>query len=696
MDHQPGGVGVADHRRGLQQPAVGGSRDQLVLAGSEPVGVLGDVTQPVRGDQVGVAARIACGDQVVRRPAAAGELGQAEVAAPVQLGEVGRLEALQVDRVPAVVAVGGQGGQQRLLQGEPDPVEVRRVLGLGVDPHGSARAGAGVPGQVEHLVERGHGVLAVVGGVAGAHAGDALDRAQGLELRKGEVLGEPTRERNPVHGPGGPPVGELGPGCDVGGATDLVLVPGDQDAVCGGDQVGLDVVRAPQDRLLVGGERVLGTGAAGAAVPDHERVVGTGRAGPAQVQHDHLGVVRGAGDPGVVAGVVVVVAHQDAAVPELDDHLDRDHREAEPVTDAVGARVGVRPDAVGVGDAEQVDHQLLLHEALRIGAAQVDLVEPLGDRGGAVEVVALDEQHPTVAHGEGVTDHVGGLVNLVLPGPPGVGPPPGVELVDVTTSLVGVVEVGPLHDRVEVATVGRGAHRLEPPAGRHPGLLVSEGGVLRRLAASEGDGCLEHGAVAAHVQQVGAELLPDPEGPVTGADQGLDVEVGAGEQPFTGVPADDRERDAVQRVPQGDEAAHLDATGATAGGLPAGADPIDAQQEVGRVGLGAEAVVRLRPEGAVGVLHHRGEAGDDLAGERAGAAVARGGQCSGRRPGGLEVRGQRGPGLQGGLQPGLDVPPVPRWGGGSRDRGRRGGGGDGGRGGGEKGETDQSVHPSAC
>ncbi len=66
---------------------------------------------------------------------------------------------------------------------------------------------------------------------------------------------------------------------DVGGAADLVLVPGDQDAVLRGDEVGLDVVGAQPDREPVRREGVLGPVAGGAAVADHERaraVVGHG------------------------------------------------------------------------------------------------------------------------------------------------------------------------------------------------------------------------------------------------------------------------------------------------------------------------------------------------------------------------------------------------------------------------------------
>ena len=65
-------------------------------------------------------------------------------------------------------------------------------------------------------------------------------------------------------------VGELEVLGDVGGAAQLGLVPGDQHAVPGRDQVDLDVVDAHPDRRPVGLERVLGPVPAGAAVT-HDR-----------------------------------------------------------------------------------------------------------------------------------------------------------------------------------------------------------------------------------------------------------------------------------------------------------------------------------------------------------------------------------------------------------------------------------------
>ena len=63
-------------------------------------------------------------------------------------------------------------------------------------------------------------------------------------------------------------------------------------------------------------------------------------------------------------------------------------------------------------------------------SAQVDLVEPLGHRGRALEVVALDQHHATAAGHERVADDVRIGVGLVLPRAPGVRLGGDVELVD--------------------------------------------------------------------------------------------------------------------------------------------------------------------------------------------------------------------------------------------------------------------------
>ena len=168
----------------------------------------------------------------------------------------------------------GAAPRQRLLQRQADRGEVGRVLGLGVDADHPAAASDSRPARSMISWKRRDLVAAVVGGVVGPQLGEPLLGPQRLQLGEGEVLGEPAGDRDAVDGLGGPAGGELGVVGDVGGTGDLVLVPGDQHAVLGGDQVGLDVVGALSDRQPVGLEGVLRPVAAGAAVGDDDRPVG--------------------------------------------------------------------------------------------------------------------------------------------------------------------------------------------------------------------------------------------------------------------------------------------------------------------------------------------------------------------------------------------------------------------------------------
>ena len=167
--------------------------DDLVLARADAVGVGGDLGQALGGGQVGVGARVAGGHQVVGGADVAEQLDQRDPGPAVQLLEVAGLERLDEHLGPgAGVAVGPEGGQQRLLERQADRVEVGRVLGLGVD------ADPGPLGQVDDLLEGRHLVEAVEGGVVGPQVGDALLGPQGTQLGQGEVLGPPAGQLDPV------------------------------------------------------------------------------------------------------------------------------------------------------------------------------------------------------------------------------------------------------------------------------------------------------------------------------------------------------------------------------------------------------------------------------------------------------------------------------------------------------------------
>jgi hypothetical protein len=110
-------------------------------------------------------------DEVVGRAGAVDQLGDVHVVRR-EVAEVGGLEALDDDGVsPVGVAVGRQHGEEPLLEGEADRVEVARVLRLGVDADRVAVARAGAAGEVDDLVEGRHLVEAVEGGVPRRVAG---------------------------------------------------------------------------------------------------------------------------------------------------------------------------------------------------------------------------------------------------------------------------------------------------------------------------------------------------------------------------------------------------------------------------------------------------------------------------------------------------------------------------------------------
>ena len=140
--------------------------------------------------------------------------------------------------------------------------------------------------QVDDLGERGHAELAVELGAAGALLGDALAGVEGLDLGQREVLGPPVGRGLAVQHLGDAAVGELGVVGDVGGAAQQRLVAGDQHAVLGDHEVGLDDVGATGNGDAVGFQRVLGAQAAGAAVADDQR-----RLAVEGVEGDHVVVV---------------------------------------------------------------------------------------------------------------------------------------------------------------------------------------------------------------------------------------------------------------------------------------------------------------------------------------------------------------------------------------------------------------------
>lgn len=180
------------------------------------------------------------------------------------------LEGHQRHARPGVVeAVAGQVAQQRHVERQPDRVVVGGVLELEHHPDRTAPARGLRADHRQHLVERGHALDPVVRRAGRTRGRHPLAGGEGLELGQREVLDEPALLCDPVDDEPAAQVGEPGVLCDVGGGAELEVVPGDQHAVPGRDEVELDVVDAHPDGGPVGVEGVLGTVPAGAAVRNH-------------------------------------------------------------------------------------------------------------------------------------------------------------------------------------------------------------------------------------------------------------------------------------------------------------------------------------------------------------------------------------------------------------------------------------------
>ena len=134
-----------------------------------------------------------------------------------------------------------------------------------------------------------------------------------------------------------------------------------------------------------------------------------------------------------------------------------------------------------------------------------------------------------------------------------------------------------------------GARATAAPVTDHDGVLAFQGGQCRQVGRA--DGRFQQFPVGTEVQQVGAELVPDPQGAVGGKGEAFHVEVSAGQQALGAGLVHDLPRHFPVRVTQGNEVAHLH--GAALGLFFAWrqGQVVQAQEVIGAVVLRAEAVV---------------------------------------------------------------------------------------------------------
>src|SRR5205807_65353 len=133
MNREARPVRVRDERGGRAQAPVRTARNDEGLVGSDRLRVAGDFLESRRRDQVGVAARIAGGDEIVRSAALLDQLHPLELRHAGERAQVSHLEGLQPHGgLAPLVAVARQGRKERRLHREPAGGEMARELGLGM------------------------------------------------------------------------------------------------------------------------------------------------------------------------------------------------------------------------------------------------------------------------------------------------------------------------------------------------------------------------------------------------------------------------------------------------------------------------------------------------------------------------------------------------------------------------------------
>ena len=286
-----GGIGVVDLAVAIDvdRLAVGADRaldaHDVALPGADAVGVRLDLGQAGGRDhdvEIALVARLGPLVGAIDRHRVGDGAGlHVHAVAVDQLDELG-LQALALHvleaagfeglhehrRRLAVEARLVEHGDQLVLHRQAEVAEEGRVLGLGVDGDGLAGALLGGLHQVQHLLEGGHLVAAVVLLRALGVGGDG---AQALDLGQREVLAEPAGLRLAVDLHRALAGREFGAAGDVGAQRQVGVMAGDEHAVLGGDQVHLDHVGAELDGAGIGLQRLLGQVAGGATVRDHQR-----------------------------------------------------------------------------------------------------------------------------------------------------------------------------------------------------------------------------------------------------------------------------------------------------------------------------------------------------------------------------------------------------------------------------------------
>ena len=260
-------------------------RDEVGLPWADAVRIGADLGQTLRREQVLIGTAILGQGEVVGLPqrqrlihravrvlaGAVNELHQPHLGARAQRLQVAHLEGLDDDRgVLLGVTVAGQCSQQLVLDGQAQRAMVGAVLDLGIDADGAPGATALVAGQLQHFLEGGHLVLAVVALIPFFQG---LHGAQRAQLGQREVADEPALFLDAIDRALALAAGELGMVLHVGGGRDVGLMSHHQHAILGGNQVWLDEVGPAVNGPLIARQRVVRQVAGCTAMPQHQRLL---------------------------------------------------------------------------------------------------------------------------------------------------------------------------------------------------------------------------------------------------------------------------------------------------------------------------------------------------------------------------------------------------------------------------------------
>src|SRR3954452_3760433 len=155
-----------------------------------------------------------------------------------------------------------------------------------------------------------------------------------------------------------------------------------------------------------------------------------------QPHDDPFVPVRNAVVAAGIEWIVIVVRDEEPPGTQRQNALDATQTERERVPEASIAGLGWQRDSGGIAEVEQVHDLPLRHEPVSVLVGEVDLVDPLEHRLGALVIVSLHDQEAVALDQLGVGHEPLGILGAVGPTSAGETAVLEVELIDVPPALV--------------------------------------------------------------------------------------------------------------------------------------------------------------------------------------------------------------------------------------------------------------------